>query len=334
MSKISRNQFSALLLITDTFALFCLMGNISLVTAAGFAAGTVLQFIMAFPLIKFYSSGGSCGSKWVQVFYLIYLILWGGLLFTMQWDVSQIIYIPYSGGIRGKLLISGLIAVVCLYISSTGIKTLSRAAVIAAAIGAVCLLIVSGSALFHADWENFSRAESTDGFSEELMKGFVLSGGLGSFVVLLSMTKGEPMKNTAVYFLEKLILTVVVTLTAVIVAGGIMEAAEFPIVTAAQLSQPFPVQRVDSLFLMIFAIFAVFSIAVQTVTSAYLLGKIFPSFRKFRSTAALVLMIGAAFALHGTGRYIRIYSFVIAAALFVVPSIMLFQKKICAEKGR
>lgn len=332
MSRISRNQFSALLLITDAFALFCLMGNISLITVAGFAAGTALQFIMAFPIIRFYSCGGGFGSKWVQIIYFVYLILWGGLLFAMQWDVSQFIYIPYSEGFRGKLLISGLIAVVCLYISSTGIKTLSRAAVIAAAIGAVCLFIVAVSSLFHAEWENFSRAESAAGISEEMMKGFVLSGGLGSFVVLLSMTKGKPMKNAAIYFLEKLILTVVITVTAIIVAGGIMEAADFPIVTAAQLSQPFPVQRIDSLFLMIFAIFAVFSIAVQTVTSAYLLGEIFPSFRKLRSTASLVLMIGAAFALHGTGRYIRIYSFALAAALLVVPSIMLIQKKII--KGR
>ena len=82
-----------------------------------------------------------------------------------------------------------------------------------------------------------------------------------------------------------------------LVTGGIMEIADFPAVRAAQLTQPFPSQRIDSLFLIVFAVYAVFSIAVQSAAGACLAGKLFPSFRRFRCLTVLALMIGAAFLL-------------------------------------
>ena len=46
-------------------------------------------------------------------------------------------------------------------------------------------------------------------------------------------------------------LTAVVLLTALSVAGGIVTVTDFPVITAAQLSQPFEAQRIDSLFLVV-----------------------------------------------------------------------------------
>lgn len=332
MDTITKNQLSAMLLITDAFTLFCFRGHICLITATGFLCGTVLQFIMALPLVKLCRNGGSvekCG-KIVQSIYLLYLLLWGGMLFSMLWNASDVIYIPYenSNGIWGKLLIAGLIAIVCLYSSSTGIKAVSRSSVIAAAVGTICLLIVTISAVFTSEWENILRTENSDGFFNEISRGFVLSGGLGSFAVLISFTKGDALKNTIYYFSGKIILTAIVTFSSILVAGGIMKITEFPVVTAAQLSQPFPVQRIDSLFLIIFSVFAVFSIAVQSLSAAGLLMRIFPKFKHFRTTSVLVLMIGSAFLFSGENNYNILYAITVAFILLVIPSAVLLKRSI------
>lgn len=329
MSKITKNQLTAMLLITDTFALFCFRGQISFITVLGFVAGIVIQFIMSLPLVKFCSSGGSVGNsgKIIQSIYLIYLLMWGGVLFSMLWRASDVIYIPYenNNGIWGKLLISGMIALVCLYSSSTGLKALSRASVIAVASGVVSLLIVTVSAVFSSDWNNIITTKTTDSFMTEISKGFFLSGGLGSFAVFLSYTKGSPLKNTLYYFTGKIILTVAVMLSSILVAGGIMKITEFPIVTAAQLSQPFSVQRIDSLFLIIFAVFAVFSIAVQSLASTELLIKIFPDFKHLRTTSVLIVMIGTAFMFYGKNNSF-INTVAVGIILLLLPMVMLLKR--------
>lgn len=330
MSRVSRGQFAALLLITDIFALFCLMGSVSLMTVIVFAAATLLQFIMAVPAVQFYKNGGTLrnSGKAAECFYLLYFILWGGLLFVMLWNAAEDIYIPYDNFsmIPSKLLISGLIAVTCLYASSPGMKALSRAAFIAAALGIICTAIVVISAFFDAKWGNFTKTAYTNGIFEELTRGFVLSGGLGSFVVLLGFTKGDIYKNVRFYFIGKLILLTAVMSAAVLVAGGIMEITDFPIITAAQLSQPFSSQRIDSLFLIIFVILAVFAIAVQAVSASYLLERVVPSIKRFRSTIILVLMIGAAFLLSGMDLYNPLYAVISGGALLIIPTIMLIKK--------
>ncbi|MDE6781947.1 MAG: hypothetical protein K2J40_10915 [Ruminococcus sp.] len=329
MTKITKNQLAAMLIITDTFALFCFRGQISFITVLGFAVGTAIQFIMSLPLVRFCSKGDSISNsgKIVQSIYLIYLLMWGGMLFSMLWRASDVIYIPYenTSGIWGKLLIAGMIALVCLYSSSAGIKALSRSSVIAMSAGVVCLLIVAVSAAFGSDWNNIITTKTYDSFMTEITRGFFLSGGLGSLAVFLSYAKGSPLKNILYYFAGKIILTVIVMLSSILVAGGIMKITEFPIVTAAQLSQPFSVQRIDSLFLIIFAVFAVFSIAVQSLASTELLIKIFPDFRNLRTTSVLVVMIGAAFMFSGENNsFINIIA--IGVILFLLPMIMLMKR--------
>lgn len=331
MDKITKNQLTAMLLITDAFTLFCFRGQISLTTVMGFICGIVIQFLMSLPLVKLYRTGGNIenSGKIIQIIYFVYILLWGGVLFSMLWKASDVIYIPYenSNGIWGKLLTAGMIAIVCLYASSTGIKAVSRSAVIAMATGAVSLLIVVVSALFSSDWNNIFSTKTTDSLMTEISRGFFISGGLGSFVLLLGYTKDNYMKNTVYYFSGKIILTVAITVSAILLSGGIMEITEFPVVTSAQLSQPFPVQRIDSLFLIIFAVFAVFSIGVQSLVCAELLKKIFPKFRYLRTTSVLAVMIGSAFLFSGRNNgYLYIIS--VGIILFLIPCFLLIKRSL------
>ena len=295
MNRISKFQLVSLLLIGDVFALFCISGSISAMTAAGFAAGSILQLVTAMPLVYLYSRGSSpasCGRA-VKLLLLAGVLTWGGSLFAMLRQASSVIYIPYENkGIWGSITVAGLIALVCVYISSSGIKALARSGVIAAALGAVCIAIVVVSAVLHSEPEALASAEGRS-FSGELLRGFALSGGVGSFAVLLGFTDDDVSDSAVLYFICKAVISALVILTAVLVTGGIMDVSGFPAAMAAQLSQPFPVQRIDSLFLIVFSVFAVYSVAVQASAAEYLIGVTFPEMKKFRCTAALLIMAAA-----------------------------------------
>lgn len=320
MNQISKAQFVSLLLIEDLFVMFCLTEAITVITAVGFVCGIVIQFLLSIPIIKVYSKGKTlkdCG-KTAETVILLYIVLWGGMLFSMLWNAGDIIYIPYeNSGMWGKFMVTAIIGVLCVYISSSGIKALGRAALIASAIGAVCLLIVVVSALIQSDMKNLTET-GEKGFFTELNRGFALSGGLGSFILILGFTKGKPMSNALGYFIGKVILTVVVILTGVLVSGGIMEITDFPIATAAQLSQPFPVQRIDSLFLIVFSVSAVYSIAIQATSADYLLDEISP-IKKYRSTLMLVAMAAVGFIFGGKIHYGIAFSIITVVILLFAP---------------
>lgn len=327
MNKLTGRQLSAMLLISDAFALFCFRGGMSLTTAAGLSAGILLQFIFALPLAL--RRGGLSSGE--QGFYAVYYIIWGGMLFNMQWDTSGELYIPYesSGGMWGKLLISGLIGLVCIYISSVGIKAAARASLIAAAAGGVCIAIVVFSALRSPDWGELQRAESGRNACSEIQRGFAMSGGLGGLAVLLPDVKGKKLHNITGYFAAKLVLTASVVITTVLVTGGISDITGFPAVRAAQLSQPFPSQRIDSLFMIVFTVYAVFSIGIQAASAAYIIGDVFPAAENYAGAVSIVLMTGAAFMLSGVSLYSFWTAALVITALFGVPVI----RGICDKIG-
>lgn len=322
MNKISRHQLAALMLIGDAFALFCLRGRICVMTAVGFAAGSLIQFLLALPLARLCDRGHTLADsgRAVRLILLVNMLLWGGTLFAMLREASTVIYIPYeNSGVSGRLAVAGLIAAVCVYISSSGIKALARSAVIAAGLGAVCVAIVVASALIQSDMSNILRPTDST-LLHELIRGFGASGGLGSFVVLLSFSADSKTNTAALYFACKAVLSFVMLFTAVIVTGGIMDVISFPVTSAAQLSQPFPVQRTDSLFLTVFSVFAVYTTAVQASAAEYLAALTVPRLRRFRCTLALAIMaaLGAVMGAPSSGT--AVYAAAAAAMLLIVPA--------------
>ena len=315
MNSLTKNQLCALLLITDMFGLCCMRGSISTATLWGVLGGTAIQFLIALA----FAVQGRGLSRAAEVFFLLYAVFCGGTVFSELWQSSAVIYIPYesSRGVWGRLMTAGLVAAVCLYISSTGMKSAGRAAVIAAAVGISCLAIDLASAAVNADWQNLWRPERRSTFAE-LIRGFAVSGGLGSFAVFLGEVRGDRVRTTVRYFAAKAVISAAVLLTALAVAGGIMPVTDFPVITAAQLSQPFEAQRIDSLFLVVFSVLAIFSVTLQVMTGAYLLGELIPRFQRWRSLTVIALVIGAAFIINGR-ELLTARACAAAAALLIAP---------------
>ena len=197
MNSLSKNQLCALLLITDMFGLCCMRGSISTATLWGVLGGTAIQFLIALA----FAVQGRGLSRAAEVLFLLYAVFCGGTVFSELWQSSAVIYIPYesSHGVWGRLMTAGLAAAVCLYISSTGMKSAGRAAVIAAAVGISCLAIDLASAAVNADWQNLWRPERRSTFAE-LIRGFAVSGGLGSFAVFLGEVRGDGSQDNGTLF--------------------------------------------------------------------------------------------------------------------------------------
>ena len=272
MNRINVKQFAAMLLIGDVFSLLCLSGEITVLTAAGFAAAALIGAAVMLPFAFFYRSGRRTGVI-AELILLSVVLLWTAELFRLLWRTSDAVYIPSEngGGFFGKAAVTGLIALICAYSLTAGIKAVGRASVIAAALGTVCILIVTVYALRHHDWESLSRRGGDMSAAGEIVRGLKAGGGIAGGIVLLGLTGGSYIRNVAVYTAAKLTVTSAVLLTAILILGGIMPIAEFPIVKATQLSQPFPSQRIDALFLTAFSVYAVFAAAVQSAAAACLI---------------------------------------------------------------
>ena len=316
MNRLSARQLASAALITDAFALFCISGGISAVTAVGMLAGILVQFLALLPVLR------SAPARWGRLSGSVLTIILtgcGGVLFAELWRTSGVVYIPWeSSGMTGELLVGGALAAVCLYVTSGGLRTLGRCAAAAAAFGGICLLGLMISAAVTSDWRNLAEKRTAAEFPQEFLRGLSLSGGTAVFAAMHHRTGESSGKAAARYFGGKAILSAAVVLTAVLVAGGIMELARFPVITAAQLSQPFTSQRIDSLFLMAFSASAVFGGAALAAPAAELAGEIFPAVKKFSSPAVLGAMLAVGEVFRRWEKAAECFSLAVPALLLIL----------------
>jgi len=327
MNKISFGQFASLLLASDAFALICYSNKISLATLISFLISIAVQFIVSVIFIK---KNISLNNKFILWSYLIPSILWGTLLFVRVWNISKAIYIPVPkvSFLSSNLIISALIAIVCLYASSPGIKAVSRASVITAGFGVFCFIVIILGSFKTIDISNLSIKDNY-GIPEQIISGFAIGGSFCIFPYLTSKLKNSKMKSTVFYFICKGIFYTAVIILTLMVSGGIMQITEFPVIRAAELCQPFSTQRIDALFIMVLVILAVMGIAVQTVISSQIIETIFPKFRRFKSTAIIIIMLLLALVLGKTNIYSIVY-----AVIFMIPSVFTAISAFLKKGGR
>lgn len=320
-------QLVAITFVSDAFVIFALHGNITLMTVLGFALGIPIQCAMSLPLLALVRDGRQYG-RTADAVCLIFLVMWGGALFAMMWEISGDIFVPAenAGGLFGRLYMTALIALVCLYAASVGLCALSRAVFIAAAVGMICVAVVMANTFISPDADNLIRG-SLKSIWGELMRGFALSGSLCSFTLLLGRTKGDLRTNTLAFFVFRLVFITLTLISILLAAGGLSELAEFPTLTAARLTQPFPVQRIDSLFLIVFTVLAVFAAAVQSVLASEILKRLIPGFIHLRSAAVLALMTAAAF-IFVSGDYYLFGAAAVTAVVLIVPSAELIRERV------
>lgn len=291
MKRISEAQLLSCVLLTDGFALLCISGSVSLTTLAGYMAGAAIQAAAALLLVRCrHPYGAVCRSG-----LLLCLVIQGGHSLRLLGEISGELSIP-AGGITAALLT----ALVCLYAVSSGLRALSRAAVIAAAAGALCLAAVALTELFSAgkeDWAMIADIPAELSLSDEVIRGLAAGTGTGVFAVMYGLA---PKGTVKLWAAGRAALLSVLFITIMLSAGGIMPIVSHPAAAAAHIIQPFTSQRIDALFMAVVSVSAVFSVSIQSACAAELLGGLLPDMpAKGLIAAGAVLLTGGLFTAAG-----------------------------------
>lgn len=312
MNKISFGQLAPLILITDVFGLICLTGEINSSTLLGFICGALVQLILVLPSAFSIKIGKSMGMG-VKYIFLGYIIIFGGFLFRTLWNASDALSVPSEnfGRISDKYIITGTIILMCIYVSGLGIKAISRAGLIAGVLGIICMIIIIFGAWSEWDRSEVNLSGASENFLSEFSRSFCTGGGIISGIILLGYSHEKSLKYAVGLTAARILIYTVTIMVTMAVSGGISGISEFPVILSAQLSQPFSSQRVDSLFLIIFAVMAVFSTAVQAVCSAKLWNELFPKFSRFSALFVLILMTLSALIFKNYGIWFPIISGII-----------------------
>ncbi len=293
MNRISSGQLTCILLLSEAFMIMCLSADTGLPAMAGTAIGFGIKLLLCIPAMVLYKNGFSLSSYCKErhfvlpVIFVLYFIARGGISFVLIWNSAEQLSLPYSG----SLITAVLIGIVCLYTSSLGLRTFSRAATFTAGFLGITLVILLIGAWQRMDISSISLAESSGAFSGAV-ENLMLSDSLPVFFVLMSFTREDRPAKRLMFLPIGLLLWEIVQLLCAAVLGGLASYGEYPFFLLTSVSQPLAAQRADAIYLIVFVLLCTLRITMFTVLSAHIMGTIFPRL-KLRSIIALLLMIGA-----------------------------------------
>ena len=129
MNRIKSSQLFALLISIRTFSVICMTDLSEANAMAGAAVSVALQLLAAVPVLLLYKDSTfslkqeMLFGKFGKILYIVFFILWGAVSFSNLWEVTKSVYFPIDSSFSGALIL----AAICVYTASLGIKALSRA---------------------------------------------------------------------------------------------------------------------------------------------------------------------------------------------------------------
>ena len=115
------------------------------------------------------------------------------------------------------------------------------------------------------------------------------------------------------------------------VLGKIINLTDFPFFTAGAFSQPFSIQRADSLYMISFTLLCVLTVTLQLVLTSALVKEIVPDL-KYNTLLSVILMLGLSALLNSTGADLSPVMGVLIIMLSVVIPVIMLIRRIYNEK--
>ncbi len=302
MTKIRSYQLFSMLIAVRVLSIICSADLSNAGQMAGTALSLVLQFLAALPMLSLYKDGtfslssGMLFSGFGKTLYIVFFVLWGAGAFTGLWEVTKSVYFPISSSFTGGLIL----AAVCVYTASLGIKALSRVSGLMTGLIIVSLGIIVLGAVPEMELSNFVPSADLIGILKYTVRDFAGSGELVMLFVLLQYADHARAKGVKAFFIGKLILAEVISVIEITVLGNIMKVTDFPFFAAGAFSQPLSIQRADSVYMLLFTMLCVVTTTLQIVLSVIFIGQLMPKMKyKALGTAVLMLAISGASGLSG-----------------------------------
>lgn len=328
MNKISNSQLFAVLFSVRAFSLICSKAASDASQMAGAAISIIVQLLFAIPMIMLYKQNNFSLKKEMlfgrfgKLLYSFFFIIWGALSFNKLWDVSTSVYFPVDSSLACAIIL----AAVCLYCASLDISALARSSVIIAGILVFSLAVMIFGAYPKADLSNYVPNAETENILRDAVSNFCSSGELVMVFILLEYTKYGQKKGVAAFFTGSFILTELIYIVEITVLGKIIKLTDFPFFTAGAFSQPFSIQRSDSLYMITFTLLCVLTVTLQITLVSLLIKEVIPDL-KYNKLLSVVLMLGLSALLNYTRADISpVMGILVIILSVVIPVIMLIRR--------
>lgn len=335
MNKISNSQLFAVLFSVRAFSLICSKASPDASQMAGAAISVIVQFLLAVPMILLYRQNNFSLKKEMlfgrfgKLLYSLFFIIWGALSFNKLWDVSTSVYFP----VDSSLACAMILAAVCLYCASLNISALFRSSVLIAGILVFSLAVMIFGAYPKADLSNYIADAQAENILKEAVSNFCSSGELVILFILLEFTKCRQKKGVTAFFTGSFILTELIYIVEITVLGKIIDLTDFPFFTAGAFSQPFSIQRSDSLYMITFTLLCVLTVTLQITLVSLLLKEIIPDL-KYNKLLSVILMLGLSALLNYTKADISpVMGILVIILSVVIPLIMLIRRILNGKKN-
>ncbi len=326
MTKIKSSQLFAILIAIRTFSIICMTDMSDANAMAGAAVSIVFQFLAVIPMLLLYNDNSfslkkeMLFEKFGKVLYIVFFIIWGAVSFSTLWEVTKSVYFPIDSRFSGSLIL----AAVCVYTASLGLKALSRASGMIPLLIIVSLIIMLVGAYPKAELTNFVPDADFGNVVKYAVKEFCRSGELVMIFILLEIVPKGRKKAITSFFIAKLVLTELIAAVEITVLGKIINISDFPFFSAGAFSQPLSIQRADAVYLILFTILCVVTVTVQIVLSTIIISELLPDL-KYKSLVTAVLMLAVSSAINYaqidtapiTGGFILVLAVIIPIIMYI-----------------
>lgn len=333
MNKISNSQLFALMLGVRAFGLVCSGITADASQMAGAAISIAAQFILAVPMLflfkqkNFILQKEMLFGKFGKLLYAIFFIVWGALSFNRLWDVSKSVYFP----VNSSLACAVILAAVCLYCASMKLSAVSRSSLIITGIFFFSLIVMIAGAYSKAELANYVPDTDISKVTSSAVRNYCSSGELVMLFILLSFTSDRRSRGVSAFFIGALFITELIYIIEITVLGNIINLTDFPFFTAGAFSQPFSIQRSDSLYMITFTLLCVMTVTLQLVLSSILVREIVPEL-KYNTLLSVILMLGISALLNSTGADISPLLGILIIILSIVIPVTMLIRRIYNEK--
>lgn len=334
MSTISRSQLFAVLLGIRMFSIICSVHPSDAGQMAGAAISVVLQLLAAVPMLALYRQKDFSLKKEMlfgrfgRLLYILFFILWGAAAFSNLWGVTKSVYFPIDSSFIGALIL----AAVCVYTASLGLKAFSRYSTIMLGLIVFSLFIMILGAYPKMELSNFSPDTNFKEVAESVVREFCSSGELVMIFILLEFVPENKSNGIMAFFTGKFILTELIAVIEITVLGRIMRISDYPFFSAGAYSQPLSIQRADSLYMVLFTMLCVMTVTLQIVLCSLLIKEILPDL-KYNTLLSAVLMLAVSSAVNILNIDLTAVTGILILILAVIiPIIMYIRRKFRHEK--
>ncbi len=206
----------------------------------------------------------------------------------------------FVGGF-GELLIAFLLILTCLYAAYCGIEGIARStAVIFLLFFIMLILMFSGSAdTFSA--ENLHADISGKDILSSFFDDFIESSEIITLIFCGKYVNEKYRTSAYLSLFFRLLATAFITLAVILVLGDYAFISKYPFLDVGSAAGIRFFQRIDALYMIIWVITAVVSVALKIFTAGELLKELFPSLRAKNTLSAAALFICTAILSYGNG---------------------------------